>query len=135
MKARTYIDDIYYLFVNIYYVIILTLSAIILVLHYNSLYVIITSCLLIFVTIVFILFYNRKYIFKDKKFIIKVGFFKKEIKYKDIKKCYITNNHRLSYATSYKRIAIELKNKTIYISPEGMDKVLKLLIDRKAGVK
>ena len=54
-------------------------------------------------------FYVRCYYFDKKEFKVRIGFFVKKYHYHDIKKSYITENNRISYATSKKRIAISLK--------------------------
>lgn len=65
---------------------------------------------------------------------IKIGWFTKSYPLKDIKKCYITDNIYLSYATSKKRLCVEFESHEIYISPEKMDEVLLELI-KKSGRK
>lgn len=132
MKRQNYIDTKYYVAFNIYFVLCFVLSILVVLLHTRISYTLYGIFTLVFSITLAFLFYKREYILEKDCLLIKVGFISKNIKYKDMKKCYITQNNDLSYATSNKRICIELKNKKIYISPLKMDEVLLELI-KKSG--
>jgi len=136
MKVRNYIDNMYYVLGSVYFIICFVCAGLVIVLNASMFYLTIgISCLVIIAVLAF-LFYDRTYYFDKKEFRIRVGFFIKRFKYKDIKKSYITTNNRLSYATSRKRIAIKFKGrkgKEIYISPLKMDEVLLKLINNTGG--
>lgn len=132
MKIKNYYDNFYYVFFGIYFTICLVFISIILALHVNTLYVVLGIAFLIIILSLIIFFYFRVYRINEKSITIRAGFIKKVIPYKNIKKCFIVSNINPFYSTSYKRIALRLKNgKEIYISPVKMDNTL-MQIMRKA---
>lgn len=135
MKLRAYIDNAYFVLCNCYFIFCLVLSFLVIILHVSTLYLVLGILMGIVTCIMMFHFYARSYHLDRSKLIIRVGLFKKVIPYKDIKKSYITSNHRLSYATSKKRIGIKLKKseKEIYISPEKIDEALLKLINNTGG--
>lgn len=131
MKIKNYYDYFNFVFFGIYFIICFVFLTIILVLNVSATYFIFGVVLLIIVLSLMIFFYFREYILEDNYILIKAGFIKKHIPYKQIKKCYIDNNLHPFYSSSYKRIALKLKNgNIIYISPVKMDNTL-LQIMRK----
>ncbi len=130
MKYKNYIDNSFYLVFNLYLFTCFILSLIIIALHVNRHFVICGIWFLIFTVIFAYFFYARSYYLDKEKLVVKIGFFHKTYLLKNMKKCYITENRNLSYATSRKRLCIELINYSIYISPEKMDEVLLELIKR-----
>ena len=135
MKLKTYIDNTYYVLWNCYFIFCLVLSFLVMILNVNILHFYLGLFCMIITGLLMFNFYARSYHFDKKELIIRVGLFVKRIKYRDIKKSYITSNNKLSYATSKKRIGIKLKNKTkeIFISPEKMDEALLKLINSTGG--
>lgn len=136
MKVKNYIDNTYYVLCNLYFIICFVCAGLVIVLNASALYLAFGIVCLGIIAVLAYLFYCRSYTFDKKGFSIRVGFFVKHFKYKDIKKSYITKNNRLSYATSKKRIAIRFKGKKgkeIYISPLKMDEVLLKLINNTGG--
>lgn len=131
MKVKNHIDDFHYLFLYIYYIICLALSCVILLLHVNKFFCIFSGIIIILNTIMLYFYFGKNYEFTDKYLVIRYGLFKRKINYADIKKCYVTKNSKISYATSFKRVAIKLKNKVIYISPRNIDEVLLTIINKK----
>ena len=129
MKVKNYVDEFYYLISFIYYIICLALAVVVLLLHVKASYTIISMGVIVLTSTILYLFLGKKYEIHDKYLIIQSGFFKKKIRYSEIKKCFITRNSTLSYATSLKRIALKLKNKVVYISPQNMDGVLRTIIN------
>lgn len=129
MKIRNYIDQVYYIIFSVYFLLCLEMIFLILILKANSLYFILGLVFLGIITLIGYFFYNRHYNLADDCIIIKVGFVTKKIPFSSIEKCYITQNNRLSYATSMKRIGLTLKERKndIYISPVQMDETLILL--------
>ncbi len=132
MKCETYIDDIHCLIVSYFFATSFALSLCLILLNVSLVQTICTIIFMLLVLVICYFFTNRSYYFKKNEYLIKIGFITKRYKYKDIKKCFITYNNKVSYATSRKRICIKNKDKYIYISPENMDEVLMLLINRRA---
>lgn len=140
MKYNNYIDNKYYLVFNLYLITCFVLSMTIIILHVDKHFLTFGIYSLVFTIIFAYFFYSRSYYLDSKNLIVQIGLFHKAYPLKSIKKCYITENHNLSYATSRKRLCIELQNYSIYISPEKMDEVLLELIKkiekpRKSGRK
>lgn len=131
---KNHIDNTYYILFGAYFVICLELTLLILVLNVSPLYFCLGWVYLFIITLGGYFFYVRAYAFEKDALYVKVGCFTKKVNYKDIKECYITQNNRLSFATSKKRIGIKLANKDIYISPKDMDKVL-LKLNKATEVK
>lgn len=134
MKYRNYIDNNYYFVFNSYLIVCFVLSLLIIILHVNTAFLICGILALIFTIVFTCFFYERSYYLDKKELIVRIGFFTKKYALKDIKKCFITENNFLSYATSKKRLCIELADHVIYISPEKMDEMLLELI-KKTGRK
>ena len=134
MKYKNYIDDNYYVVFNSYLIVCFVLSMIVIILHVCLGYLICGILALIFTILFTFFFYARYYYVNKKELVVKIGWFNKSYSLKEIKKCYITDNILLSYATSKKRICIEFESHEIYISPEKMDEVLLELI-KKSGRK
>lgn len=134
MKLKTYYDNLYFVAAGSYFITCLVLSALVVILHVNTLYLSLGIMFIVLITGMMYFFYLRSYIFDKRSFTVKVGCFKKKYYYKDIKKSVITQNHRMSYATSKKRISIVFKNKKeIWISPVKMDEALLKLINNTGG--
>lgn len=135
MKLKAYIDNTYYVLCNSYFVLCLVLSFWVIVLNANAIYFSLGIICVVITGVLMFHFYARSYYFDKKELVIRIGLFVKKIKYRDIKKSYITSNSRLSYATSKKRIGIKLKGKgkEIFISPEKMDEALLKLINSTGG--
>lgn len=136
MKLKNYIDNTYYVLCNSYFIICLVCASLAIILNVSVLHLSFGIAGIALISILMYFFYARVYYFEKKELIVRVGFFVKRFKYKDIKKSYITKNNRLSYATSKKRIAIKFKGrkgKEIYISPERMDEALLKLINNTGG--
>jgi hypothetical protein len=134
MKYKNYIDDNYYVVFNSYLIVCFVLSMIVIILHVCLGYLICGIFTLIFTMLFTFFFYSRYYYVNKKELVVKIGWFTKCYNLKKIKKCYITDNILLSYATSKKRLCIEFDDYEIYISPEKMDEVLLELI-KKSGRK
>lgn len=129
MKINNYYDNFHYVFFGIYFTTCLALITIILVLKVNTMYVILGILELFVVFLLMLFFYVKIYFLQKDKIVIRSGFIRKEIPYKDIKKCYVVKNINPFYSTSIKRLAIKLKNgKEVYISPVKMDNVLMKII-------
>lgn len=126
MKTKNYIDNFYYIFFGLYFIICFAMSILILLLHTSTVNIVIGAIGLVLNLLGCFFFYIRAYFFEPNGFKIKIGCFTKNINYKDVNDCYMTKNNVLSYATSQKRIGLDLegKNKHVYISPEKMDDVL-----------
>ena len=134
MKLKTYIDNQYYILGGLYFIVCIVLSSLVIILNVNGLYLGLGITMLIITALLMWHFYVRCYYFDKKEFKVRIGFFVKKYHYRDIKKSYITENNRISYATSKKRIAISLKNgKEIFISPEKLDEALLKLINSTGG--
>ena len=135
MKLKSYIDNTYYVLCNSYFILCIVLSFLVVILNTNGFYLSLAITMLIITGVLMFHFYARSYHFDKNELIIRVGLFVKRIKYKDIKKSYITTNNRLSYATSKKRIGIKIKGRVneIFISPEKMDEALLKLINNTGG--
>jgi len=135
MKLKAYVDNTYYVLCNCYFIFCLVLSFLVIILNVNALYLSLGIIFTVITGIIMFHFYARSYFFDKKQLVIRVGLFVKKIKYRDIKKSYITSNNRLSYATSKKRIGIILKGKgkEIFISPEKMDEALLKIINSTGG--
>lgn len=129
MKIKNYMDTRYYVIGSLYFIFCYIILAIIFMFHIDLNYLISAIILTPIVVILNVLYFNRLYILEKNYILLKVGPFSNKIMYKDIEKCYITENYRLSYATSKKRIAIKTNDKEIYISPKNMDEVLIKLIN------
>lgn len=129
MKRKNYIDRVYYIVFGSYFILCFEMIILILLLKANALYFILGWIFLAIIGLFSYCFYNRDYHFDKDHIRVKLGFITKSIPYKSITNCYITNNNRLSYATSTKRIGLTLKDRKndIYISPEQMDEILILL--------
>ena len=131
MKIKNYYDYFNFVFFALFILPWGLKSLKTLVLNVSATYFIFGVVLLIIVLSLMIFFYFREYILEDNYILIKAGFIKIRIPYKQIKKCYIDNNLHPFYSSSYKRIALKLKNgNIIYISPVKMDNTL-LQIMRK----
>ncbi|NMA51046.1 MAG: hypothetical protein GX951_04270 [Mollicutes bacterium] len=130
MKIKNRMDTFYYVIGNLYFIICFLLLGIIFFFHVNMVYVIVALFLMLILIFLYILYFNRYYIFEKDYIIIKIGPFSKKLEFKDIEKCFITDNYKFSFATSVKRIGIKLKEKLIYISPENMNDFLNKLIRR-----
>ncbi len=129
MKINNYYDNFHYIFYGIYFVICLSLISITLFLQVSLFYIIVGIIQLVIISILMLFFYAKAYFLKKDKIVIRSGFVRKEIPYKDIKKCYVVKNLNPFYSTSLKKLAIKLKNgKEIYISPVKMDNVLMKII-------
>jgi len=136
MKSKNYVDNVYFYFASIYLLVCFVLSCYVIFLWASPAYVAFGIFCLLVTIFIYYFFFHRSYTFNRNHFLIKLGFIKKRIDYKDIKKCFVTENYRLSYATSKKRICVTLKNKkNIYISPERMDDALMKLINNTGGKK
>lgn len=135
MKSNNYVDNLYYVLFCSVAIITGTIAVWLVFMGFN--FWLSYLSIIYFVLIIFLsyFFFARSYIFEDDSLFIKVGLFTKKYNYRDMKKCYITNNHKLSFATSHKRICIKLKDETIYISPEKMDEALFKLINKTGGTK
>lgn len=131
MKVKNRIDNKYGILVLCYFMVCLFIGSITIFFHVSAFYVALTSVLLCLNVIFTYLIIARKYELGEKNLIIKVGPFKKVIKYKDIKKAFITKTHRLSFNTSEKCICIKTKDQEYYISPYKMDEVLLKLINHR----
>lgn len=129
MKIKNYIDRVYYIVFGAYFLLCLEMVLLILILKASPFYFAIGLVFLVVILLIGYFFYNRHYNLADDCIIIKVGFITKKIPFSSIEKCYITQNNRLSYATSMKRIGLTLKERKndIYISPEQMDDILTIL--------
>lgn len=129
MKIKNYIDRVYYIVFGVYFLLCLEMVLLILILKASPFYFAVGLVFLAVILLIGYFFYNRHYNLADDCIIIKVGFITKKIPFSSIEKCYITQNNRLSYATSMKRIGLTLKERKndIYISPEQMDETLILL--------
>ena len=131
MKVKNYIDASNYLKMTIPFILGLILSFLVIIMNYSKYYFISGIVCLLLLIILFYNYYYRSYIFKEKEMIIRYGFFSRNYKYRQIKKCFITDINIFSYATSKRKLCIELKNKQkIYISPVKMDEVLLMLINK-----
>ena len=130
MEFKNYMDDTHYVLSALYFIICFVLLTLVLVLDVSTLYFVVSLGLFVLLSVGFYCHFYRSYILGRKELVIKCGFITKKVTYKDIMKCYITKNNRISYATSKKRIAIKLKNKEIFISPLKMDEFLMKLINK-----
>ena len=135
MKIKNYIDNFYYVLFGSYIILCFVMAVIIIIFNCGVNDILFGIFGLILLILLSHFFYDRYYVIKRDFIEIKCGFLNKKIKYKDIKKCYITKNNKLSYATSKKRICIETNDKKYYISPEKMDEVLLKLIQKTGGKK
>ena len=130
MEFKNYMDDTYYVLSALYFIVCFVLLTLVLVLDVGTIYFVVSVSLFILLSVGFYCHFYRSYTLERKELVIKCGFITKKIAYKNIKKCYITRNNRISYATSKKRIAVKLKNKEIFISPLKMDEFLMKLINK-----
>lgn len=131
MKYTNHIDTFYTIFIIMLGLLGIIVSDIFFILGfwYVSLIVV-----LIFGFIYYMFFTSGGELSEDK-LIIKVGFYKKNINYLDIKEVKVTKNALASFATSLKRIGIRTGDKVkainyIYISPKDSDKFLSELTEK-----
>lgn len=135
MKIKNYIDNFYYVLFGSYIILCFIMAVIIIIFNSGINDVLFGTIGLLLLILLSYFFYDRYYVIKRDFIEIKCGFINKKIKYKDIKKCFITDNNRLSFATSKKRLCIETKDKKYYISPEKMDEVLLILLRKMEAKK
>lgn len=89
--------------------------------------------IMVFILVMMIwLFFSISIILFDDKMSINIMFFKKNIKYSDIKEVLITRNIWSSFATSFRRIGIRTSDtrkvfKYVYISPDKEEVFLSML--------
>ena len=131
MKYKTHIDSLYCIIITCFFAMSFSLCVSVILIGGNIAYRIISITIMLLVAIVCYLFCERQYLFTDNYFEVKIGFIKKRYYYSEIQKCFITENNRLSYATSMKRICIKKNDGTIYISPENINEALLILINRR----
>lgn len=130
MTYKTYIDDEYYVLVSSFFLVALSFDAILVARYFSNTSFIIGFVVWLILMYQAINFYFRTIEFDKDGINIRIGLRCKKYNYVDIEKAYITKNDHISYATSKKRICIQLKNKKIYISPVEMDEVLRKIINR-----
>lgn len=133
MRINNNVDNNYSSLLLAYFLSCLAFSYTTLLIGYNSLSIALFIFLLIVNSFLMYFVYCRSYKFENKYLLIKVGFITKKIKYKEIKKVYITNYSWISYNTSPKCLCIETKNEKLYISPKKMDEALMYLIKNRGG--
>ena len=92
--------------------------------------------ILVAVTIlVYWMFFSINIVLQDENILVKVMFFKKKVKYEDIKEVIITRNAWSSFATSFRRIGIRTSDtrkilKYFYISPCNEEEFLSTLKEK-----
>ena len=133
MKYKSNIDNLYCILISYFFATSFALCVCVILLRMSMFYTLLAALGVVLVILICYFICERYYIFNKNEYVIKVGFISKRFKYKDIKKCFITRNYKLSYATSQERICIITNDKTFYISPENINEVLLILINRRAS--
>ena len=131
MKFKAYIDSLYSLIISYFIITSLALSVSVIFVFNNFKMAVVAVLFMLFIFTICYFICKKEYYFYKNYYVIKVGFIEHKYYYADIKKCFITENNNLSYATSLKRICIKMKNKVIFISPEKMNDVLLILINNR----